>query len=56
MSQPNEANRLPGVCIPWEEYRATLGDIPGNEELVKTIWEQNDFLGYMFIWHCLLSF
>ena len=24
--------------------------------LVRRIWEQNDFLAHMFIWHCVVSF
>ena len=46
----------PGVCIPWEEKRKELQHINGNEELVKKIWEDNESLAYIYIWHCLLSF
>lgn len=45
-----------GVCIPWEEHRAGLPPVPGDEALAKRIWQEVDGLGYIFIWHCLLSF
>ena len=54
MNEPSE--RLPGVCVSWEEQRKLLAEIKGDEELVKAVWEHNDFLAYLFIWHCLLSF
>jgi len=51
------ATRLPpGVCVPWEEKRKELGPIAGGQELIRRIWEENDALGYLYIWHCLLSF
>ena len=46
----------PGVCIPWEEKLKELPKISGDEELIKRIWEDNEALAYMYIWHCLLSF
>ena len=46
----------PGVCIPWEEKRKELPDIKGDEELFKKIWQDNEALAYLYIWHCLLSF
>ncbi len=48
--------RPPGTCIPWEEKRRELGEIKGDEELVKRIWENIDALGYTYIWQVLLSF
>jgi len=48
--------RRPGVCIPWEEKRKELGEIQGDEELVKRVWQDVDGLAYVYIWHCLLSF
>ena len=48
--------RKPGVCVPWEEKRKELPDTIMNEELVKKVWEDVDALGYMYIWHCLVSF
>jgi hypothetical protein len=49
-------NRKPGACIPWEEAKERMGEIQGDEELVKRIWEENDGAAYAFIWQCLLSF
>lgn len=48
--------RPPGTCIPWEEKRQELGEIKGDEALVKRIWENIDALGYTYIWQVLLSF
>ena len=48
--------RKPGVCVPWEEKRKELPDNITNEELVRKVWEDVDALGYMYIWHCLVSF
>lgn len=30
--------------------------IPGNSEIVRRIWDENESLAYLFIWHVLLSF
>jgi hypothetical protein len=46
----------PGACIPWEQGRLGVKTITGDEQLVKRIWQEIDGLGYLFIWHCLLSF
>ncbi len=54
--QSNVINRPPGVCIPWEEKKKELPAIVGDEELVKRVWEENDFLAYVYIWQLLLSF
>ena len=51
-----ETRIKPGVCIPWEEKLKELKPINGDAELVKTIWENIDALGNLYIWHCLLSF
>ena len=48
--------RRPGVCVPWEEKRAEWGDLPGDEGIVKRVWEETDSLGHLYIWHLLLSF
>lgn len=52
----NESAKKPGVCFPWEEKLKELGEIKGDEELVKKIWQDVDSLAYVYIWHCLLSF
>ncbi len=46
----------PGVCLPWEDQRAQLPPICGDEVLARRIWEQVDALGSLFIWQLLLSF
>jgi len=48
--------RRPGVCIPWEEAKLRFGQIKGNEEQIKKIWEENDAEAYFYFWQCLLSF
>jgi hypothetical protein len=51
-----ETKRRPGVCVPWEEKVNELPAISGDKELVKSVWENIDALGYTYIWQCLLSF
>lgn len=56
MSDEEKKMIKPGVCIPWEEKLKELPEIRGDKELVQKVWEDIDALGYMYIWHCLLSF
>ena len=57
MSEQESPKREPGVCVPWDEKRKELPrELPGDEELARTVWESNDALGNMYIWQCLLSF
>jgi len=56
MAGRKEPRVKPGVCIPWEEKRRELPVITGDQDLVRSVWEANDALGYLYIWHCLLSF
>jgi hypothetical protein len=56
MADDKKIQREPGACIPWEEKLKELPKIAGDEELVKKIWQDTDALGYVYIWHCLLSF
>ena len=46
----------PGVCVRWEEKLKELPEIKGDEKLLRKIWEDNEALAYMYIWHCLVSF
>ena len=46
----------PGVCLPWEDKRAELPVVKGDEALVQRVWENNDAWAHTYIWHCLLSF
>ncbi len=48
--------RRPGVCIPWEEAKERFGEIQGDEEQIKRVWETNDAEAYDFYWQILLSF
>ncbi|MDR3110427.1 MAG: hypothetical protein LBU65_12215 [Planctomycetaceae bacterium] len=56
MTDNNQTNTPPGVCVSWEEARKQLGTIQGNEEQIKQTWEQNDAEAYDYYWQCLLSF
>ena len=58
MTNQNEVttNRLPGVCVPWEEAKKRYGEIQGNEEQIERIWRENDAEAYDYLWQCLLSF
>ncbi|MCK4886604.1 MAG: hypothetical protein KAS96_04395 [Planctomycetes bacterium] len=51
-----ETRKQPGTCIPWQQKLKELGEIKGDEELIRKIWQDNDALAYIYIWHCLLSF
>ncbi|GHT11287.1 hypothetical protein FACS1894170_04630 [Planctomycetales bacterium] len=54
--QDNTVVRQPGVCVPWEEAKQRYGEILGNEEQIKRIWDANDAEAYDYLWQCLLSF
>ncbi len=57
MPDQEKVNRPPGTCVPWEEKRKELpGELTGDEELVKRVWEEVDALGYVYVWQCLVSF
>ena len=46
----------PGVCCPWAEKLLELPPIQGDEGLARKVWEDIEGLGYLYIWHLLLSF
>ena len=48
--------RPPGVCISWEEAKQRYGEIQGDEEQIKRIWQINDAEAYDYLMQCLLSF
>jgi len=56
MIEENKTSPRPGECFPWEEKRKEIGEIQGDEELLRKIWKDTDALAYVYIWHCLLSF
>lgn len=51
-----KADPRAGVCISWEERQKELPEITGDADLLERVWREVDGLGYIFIWHCLLSF
>lgn len=46
----------PGVCCPWAAKVRELPPIQGDEGLARKVWEDIEGLGYLYIWHLLLSF
>lgn len=50
------ARPRPGVCLPFEEKLRELGPICGDGKLVERVWNENEALAYLYIWHVLLSF
>lgn len=50
------SKRRPGVCVPWKEKRAEMGQLTGDEAIVKRVWEEQEALAHMYIWHVLVSF
>lgn len=39
-----------GTRVPWKIKKEELGELPGNEDLVKKQWESIDSFAYSFIW------
>jgi len=57
MDRPGCRVRRPGVVIPWEEKRKELPEkLPGDEQLVRRVWEECDAMAYTYIWQVMLSF
>jgi len=56
MSEKNISRPKPGVCVPWEQKRKELSNIPGDEEQLRRVWEEIEGPAYLYIWHCLVSF
>ncbi len=56
ISKIEQLKNRPGVCFPWEEKLRDLNEIKGDKEILQKVWEDVDTLGYIYIWHCLLSF
>lgn len=46
----------PGVCIPFDRVRPELPDLPGDETIVRKVWNEVEGFGYLYIWHLVLSF
>lgn len=56
MAEPKKTKTNPGICIPWDEKAKELPPITGDKRLVERVWEDNESLAYLYIWHCLVSF
>ena len=56
MTEKKKPRPNPGACIPWEQKIKELPEISGDQQLVRTVWENIDGLAYIYIWHCLVSF
>ena len=56
MAEMTKPKIKPGVCVPWEQKRKELGELTGDKQLFQRVWEDNETLAYVYIWHCLLSF
>lgn len=54
LDQPK--SRPPGTVEPWEFAKPQLGEMTGDERLVRQSWEELDAWAYAFVWHCLVSF
>lgn len=56
MNETGQSAPKPGECIPWDIKREDFSTITGDEEQIKKVWQDVDAMGYMYVWHCLLSF
>lgn len=48
--------RPPGVCVPWDEARTSIGQLRGEESICRDVWNRIDAMGNMFIWTMFLVF
>jgi hypothetical protein len=39
-----------GVITPWEVKKEELGEIPGDEALIKTGWETLEHIAFNWLW------
>jgi hypothetical protein len=46
----------PGVCFPWAEKLKELPPVTGDTAMVERVWDNQEGLAYLYIWHLLLSF
>ncbi len=54
--QPPAGKVQPGVVVPWEEKRRQWTSLPGDEDVVRQVWQHIDSLANTYIWQILLSF
>ena len=45
----------PGTCLPWEDKLRQIPALSGDPALLRRVWEEVDFFGYLFIWHTLVG-
>ena len=46
----------PGLCRPWEEKARELGEISGDKDMIRKVWNDIEGLANTYIWQLLLSF
>ena len=51
-----ESGLNPGVCFPWDKKAKEIPSISGDTDLMRRVWDENEGLAYLYIWHVLLSF
>jgi hypothetical protein len=54
--RPKDGKKLPGVVVPWADKQKQLPTLPGDETVVRDVWEHIDSLANTYIWQLLLSF
>ena len=53
-SKPVENLNPQQLVTPWEEKKAELGEIKGDEALIRQNWEQLEKMAYTWIWQWIL--
>jgi len=54
--QPPSDKPQPGEVVSWQEKRRQLASLPGDEDVVRDVWQHIDGLANTYIWQILLSF
>ena len=47
---PKPTGSTPKMVTPWEQRRAELGGVKGDEDLIRTPWEQLEAAAYAWVW------
>ena len=53
---PQQTGPRPGVCFPWEQKVKEFPSVTGDVDLIKSVWENIDALGNVYIYQLLESF
>ncbi|MFW6171724.1 MAG: uroporphyrinogen decarboxylase family protein [Planctomycetota bacterium] len=53
---PTQGSRPAGTCLPWSKARSSIPSISGDESICRTVWDQIDAMGNLFIWTMFLIF